>query len=551
MNLGLAQQAIAARNPDRECIVTPTRRLTYAEVASRARRLANVLRGAGLGVRRERGELQGHESGQDHLGVYMLNSPEYIESMLGAFLARVAPFNVNYRYVDDELLYLLDDADAAALVYQARYAPTLARIRERLPKLRVLIQVADDSGEALLPGAVDYEGALAEASDAMPAETPSPDDLYILYTGGTTGAPKGVLWRQEDIFHGAMTGGPPGLPGPATVEEVAENATQNGGFMRVMTPPPLMHGAAQWLSFGALHQGGTVVLQGKPEKFDPAEVLDLVQREGCNTLTMVGDAFARPLAEELRRGSYDLSRLFIIGSGGAILSPHMKEQLLELIPHAMVVDGFGASETGAHGSHATRAGDAAETGKFAMSNTLILKQDLSGPLEEGSEDSGWVARTGHVPLGYYKDPVKTAKTFPTVGGVRYAVPGDHARFNSDGSINVLGRGSVCINSGGEKIYPEEVEQVLRKHPAVYDAVVVGTPDERFGEQVTAVIQPRAGVTLDHADLADFASKSLARYKLPRTIVLVDEMVRSPSGKPDYRWAKARGIEARGLTAEAR
>jgi acyl-CoA synthetase (AMP-forming)/AMP-acid ligase II len=263
---------------------------------------------------------------------------------------------------------------------------------------------------------------------------------------------------------------------------------------------------------------------------------------------MVGDAFARPIVEEMRRGSYDLSRLFVIGSGGAILSPHMKEALLELVPHAMVVDGFGASETGAHGSHATRAGDPAQTGKFAMTNTLILKSDLSGPLAEGTVETGWVARTGHVPLGYYKDPVKTAKTFPTIGDVRYAVPGDHAHFNPDGSINVLGRGSVCINSGGEKIYPEEVEQVLRKHPAVYDAVVVGTPDERFGEQVTAVIQPRAGVKLDQADLADFAGQLLARYKLPRTIVLVDEMVRSPSGKPDYRWAKARGIEARGLKA---
>jgi fatty-acyl-CoA synthase len=314
--------------------------------------------------------------------------------------------------------------------------------------------------------------------------------------------------------------------------------------MRVMTTPPLMHGAAQWLGFGAIHQGGTLIPQGKPERFDPAEVLDLVQREGCNTLTMVGDAFARPLVEELRRRPYDLSRLFIIGSGGAILSPHMKEALLEFVPHAMVVDGFGASETGAHGSHATRKGDTARTGTFAMMNTLILKQDLSGPLETGSEETGWVARTGHVPLGYYKDPAKTAKTFPTVGGVRYAVPGDHAHFNPDGSINVLGRGSVCINSGGEKIYPEEVEQVLRKHPAVYDAVVVGTPDERFGEQVTAVIQPRAGASLDQADLTDFASRHLARYKLPRTIVLVDEMVRSPSGKPDYRWARARGIEAR-------
>jgi acyl-CoA synthetase (AMP-forming)/AMP-acid ligase II len=548
LNLGLAQQAIAARNPDRECIVTPARRLTYGQVAERARRLASVLHAHGLGCHRERAELANHESGQDHLGIYMLNCPEYIESMLGSYLARVAPFNVNYRYVDDELLYLLTDADAVAVIYQARYAPTLARIRDRLPKLRLLIQLADESGEALLPGAIDYEAALAGAPDTAPPVQPSPDDLYILYTGGTTGAPKGVLWRQEDIFHGAMTGGPPGMPGPPTIEELAENATTNGGFMRVMTTPPLMHGAAQWLGFGALHQGGALILQGKPEKFDPAEVLGLVEREGCNTLTMVGDAFARPLVEELRRTSYDLSKLFIIGSGGAILSPHMKEALLEFVPHAMVVDGFGASETGAHGSHATRAGDTAQTGKFAMTNTLILKPDLSAPLAEGTDESGWVARTGHVPLGYYKDAAKTAKTFPTVGGVRYAVPGDHARFNPDGSINVLGRGSVCINSGGEKIYPEEVEQVLRKHPAVYDAVVVGTPDERFGEQVTAVIQARAGETLDHADLAEFASRHLARYKLPRTIVLVDEMVRSPSGKPDYRWARARGVEARGIKA---
>jgi acyl-CoA synthetase (AMP-forming)/AMP-acid ligase II len=548
MNLGLAHQAIAARNPDRECIVTPTRRLTYAQVAERVRRLANVLHAHGLGAHRERIELQNHESGQDHLGIYMLNAPEYIESMLGSYLARVAPFNVNYRYVDDELLYLLTDADATAIIYQSRYAPNLARIRERLPKLRVLIQVADESGHALLPGALDYEEALAAAPDSMPPVKPSPDDLYILYTGGTTGAPKGVLWRQEDIFHAAMTGGPPGMPGPSTVEELAENATTNGGFMRVMTTPPLMHGAAQWLGLGALHQGGTMVLQGKPEKLDAEEILTLVAREGCNTLTMVGDAFARPIVEEMRRGSYDLSRLFVIGSGGAILSPHMKEALLELVPHAMVVDGFGASETGAHGSHATRAGDSAQTGKFAMTNTIILKTDLSGPLPEGSDETGWVARTGHVPLGYYKDAAKTAKTFPTVGGVRYAVPGDHGRFNPDGSINVLGRGSVCINSGGEKIYPEEVEQVLRKHPGVYDAVVVGTPDERFGEQVTAVIQPRAGEKLDQADLADFAGQLLARYKLPRTIVLVDEMVRSPSGKPDYRWARARGIEARGLKA---
>jgi acyl-CoA synthetase (AMP-forming)/AMP-acid ligase II len=547
MNLGLIQQAIAARNPDRECIVTPTRRLTYAQVAERARRLANVLHAAGLGCHTERAALQGHQSGQDHLGIYMLNRPEYLESMLGAFVARVAPFNVNYRYVDEELLYLLTDSDATALVYEARYAPTLARIRDRIPNVRLLIQVADDSGEALLPGAVDYEAALAAASPDAPPVTPSADDLYILYSGGTTGAPKGVLWRQEDIFHGAMTGGAPGMPGPPTVEEVADNATNNGGFMRVMTTPPLMHGAAQWLAFGAIHQGGTVVLQGRPDKLDPVDVLGSVEREGCNTLTLVGDAFARPIVEELKKTSYDLSRLFVIGSGGAILSPHMKEALLQFVPHAMVIDGFGASETGAHGSHATRAGDTAQTGKFSMSNTLILKDDLSGPLPNDARETGWVARAGHVPLGYYKDPAKTAKTFPTIGGTRYAVPGDHACFNDDGSINVLGRGSVCINSGGEKIYPEEVEQVLRKHPAIYDAVVVGTPDDRFGEQVNAVVLPREGQTIDHAALNEFVAQYLARYKLPKATVVVGEMVRSPSGKPDYRWAKARAMEARGIT----
>ena len=543
MNLGLVHQAIAAALPDRECIVTPHVRRSYAEVASRARRLAQVLHAHGLGCRRERAALANHESGQDHVGVYMLNCPEYLEAMLGAFLARCAPFNVNYRYVEDELAYLFADADAVAVVYQARYAPLLAQVRPKLPKLRLLLQIDDGSAQALLPGALDFEQALAAAADARPPVEPASDDLYILYTGGTTGAPKGVLWRQEDIYQAAMTGGPPGISGPETVEGVVEQALNGGGFMRVMTTPPLMHGAAQWLAFGALHQGGTVILQGKPERLDPEDVLGTVARERATTLTLVGDAFARPLVDELERRPYDLSNLFIIGSGGAILSPHMKEALLRHVPHAMVVDGFGASETGAQGSLATRAGDEAKAGKFAMSQGLVLKEDLSGPLSADSTASGWLARSGHVPLGYYKDAAKTAKTFPVIQGVRYAVPGDHARWGEDGAIVVLGRGSVCINSGGEKIYPEEVEHVLRKHPAVYDAVVVGTPDERFGERVTAVVQPRAGMQVDDAGLTAFASEHLARYKLPRALVVVDHIERSPSGKPDYRWAKATATKA--------
>jgi acyl-CoA synthetase (AMP-forming)/AMP-acid ligase II len=547
MNLGLIHQAIAAAHPDRECIITPSRRFTYGQVAERARRLANVLHQHGLGCHRERNTLAGHESGQDHLGIYMLNCAEYIESMLGSYLARVAPFNVNYRYVDDELRYLFEDADATAVIYQGRYAPTLARIRATLPKLRLLIQLADESGEPLLPGAIDYEEALASAPDALPPVTPSSDDLYIIYTGGTTGAPKGVLWRQEDIYHAAMSGQPPGMPGHPTLEALLEQV-KNGGLLRVMATPPLMHGAAQWVSFGAMNTSGTVVLQGRPDRLDPEDVWGLIEREKCNSLTIVGDAFARPLLEELNRKTYDLSSLFIIGSGGAILSPHNKEAFLKHVPNGLVIDGFGASETGAQGAHATSGKDKAQTGKFAMSGAIVLKQDLSGPLPAGAGEVGWLARAGYVPLGYYKDAAKTARTFPTITGQRYAVPGDHARVLADGTIEVLGRGSVCINSGGEKIYPEEIEQVLRKHPAVYDAVVVGTPDERFGERVTAVVQARPGVMLTHEELATFAAQSLARYKLPKSTVLVEQVVRSPSGKPDYRWAKTTAMRALGQSA---
>jgi len=289
-------------------------------------------------------------------------------------------------------------------------------------------------------------------------------------------------------------------------------------------------------------------MQGNPEKLDPDDIWGTVERERVSTLAIVGDAFARPLLDGLDRKRYDLSRLFVIGSGGAILSPHNKQAFLERLPHVTVVDGFGASETGAQGSHASRGGDAVNTGTFSMEGAVVLKQDLSGFVEPGGDEIGWVARKGHVPLGYYKDAAKTARTFPVVGGVRYAVPGDHARVLADGTIVVLGRGSVSINTGGEKVYAEEVEQVLRRHPAVYDAVVVGTPDDRFGERVTAVVQPRAGTQPSAEELVAFAAQHLARYKLPKTTVLVDEMVRSPSGKPDYRWARARALEARGRPA---
>ncbi|MGH7898870.1 MAG: AMP-binding protein, partial [Candidatus Binatia bacterium] len=352
----------------------------------------------------------------------------------------------------------------------------------------------------------------------------------------TTGMPKGVLWRQEDIFFAALGGKPlGGMPAIGSVEELVERARH--GSLRALPAPPFMHGAAHWVAFLTFHQGGTVVIQDHPERLDAADVWATVEREKVGFVAIVGDAFGRPLADELARRRYDLTNLQVIGSGGAILTPSLKAELLERIPHLMIFDGFGASETGGHGVHLSTAGGAVSTGRFTMSDTVILKDDLSGVLPRDSRESGLLARFGRVPLGYYKDPEKSRRTFPTVDGTRYAAPGDHACYGEDDSIAVLGRGSVCINSGGEKIYPEEVEQALKHHPAVYDAVVVGTPSERWGQQVTALVELREGASASPDELTEFCTRRLSRYKLPKDILFVSRMVRSPSGKADYRWAK--------------
>ena len=535
-NLGRLNETIAAAIPDRECITFRDRRISWRELAERTRRLANFLAGQGLGCHRERRELQSWESGQDHLGIYLYNGNEYLEAMIGSYKARVAPFNVNFRYVDEELLYLFVDADARAVIYHARFAPILKKIRERLQKLDVLIQVADESGEPLLPGAVDYEQALASSAPEMPSLPLSPDDLYILYTGGTTGKPKGVLWRQEDIFFGALGGKVPGMLTVTSPEELVERARQ--GSLRALAAPPFMHGAAHWMAFQCFHQGGTVVIQNDPTGLDPRDIWSTIEREKVSFLTIVGDAFGRPLLDELERGSYDLSSLHAMLSGGAILTPSLKAEFLKRIPHLMIIDGFGASETGGHGTQLSTAGGNVSTGSFSMSDTVILSDDLSRVLSVDSRETGWLARCGSVPLGYYKDPEKTRRTFPVLEDQRFAVPGDHARYGENGQILVLGRGSICINSGGEKIYPEEVEQALKHHPAVYDAVVVGKTSERWGEQVTALVQLRPGAPVGAAELVDFCSTRLARYKLPKEILFVPEVIRSPSGKADYRWARA-------------
>ncbi|WCO69013.1 acyl-CoA synthetase [Iamia majanohamensis] len=529
--------AVADAYPDRDAIVFRDRRLSYADVLDRSNRLARVLAEAGLGARSERDGLGGHESHQDHLGLYLHNGNEYVEGMLGAYRARVAPFNVNYRYVAEELRYLLGDAAAGGLVYHARFAPLLAEVRDELPDLRLLLQVADDSGEPLLDGAVDYEEALAAADPAPPDVEPSPDDLYILYTGGTTGMPKGVLWRQHDIYVGAMGGRPFGqaevLPDLDAV--VAAGA---GGGARAVVTPPLMHGAAQWLTFNTFTGGGAILIPDDPSRLDPVGIWDLAEREGVNTLQLVGDAFARPLVEELERSSRSLPSLVAVVNGGAPFTPALKERMLDQLPDIFLLDAVGASETGAQMGQTSVRG-AATTGTFTPGpDTVVVDAAMTRVLEPGDDDTGWLAQRGYVPLGYLGDPDKTARTFPVVGGVRLAVPGDRARWREDGIIELLGRDSVTINSGGEKIYAEEVEMALAPHPSVADVVVTGRPSERWGQEVVAVVQLAEGAEPDVEGLLAEAATHVARYKLPKDVVFVEQIQRSPAGKADYRWAKA-------------
>ncbi len=535
-NFADVHEAIAAAIPERESIVFRDRRFSHAQVAGRSRRLASFLAGLGLGVRRERRALANHESGQDHLALYLYNSNEYLEGMLGAFKSRVAPLNVNYRYVEEELLYLFQNAGARAVLYHAEFAPRIAAIRPRLPELEILIQVADDSGHPLLPGAIDYEAALASGSRG-PDLRPSADDLYILYTGGTTGMPKGVLWRSADIYVAAMGGRKPDGGEYASLDEVAA-AAKAGGRLRTLLGPPLMHGAAQWAAFMMIGSGNTIVIPSDSKRLDPDDVLATIERERCATLTIVGDAFARPLLDQLARRRYDLSSLLVIGSGGAPLSTAHKRELLERLPHVTVLDSIGSSETGAQGSHPSNKDGGVSTGTFRPGpGACVLSEDLRRALAPGDGELGWFAQRGRVPLGYLGDAEKTARTFPVIDGVRHSVPGDRARYRADGLIEVLGRDSVTINSGGEKIFAEEVEHALKQHPAVYDCVVAGRPSERWGQEVVAIVQLRERASAREADLLAEARKHVARYKLPRAFVFRDRIQRSPSGKADYRWAR--------------
>ncbi|GJF19365.1 acyl-CoA synthetase [Mycolicibacterium cyprinidarum] len=536
-----AADAVAAVIGDREFIIQGERRFTYAQVLERSNRLAGYLHSRGLGCHSERSELPGHEVGQDLLGIYAHNGPEYVEGMLGAWRARVAPFNVNYRYVKSELHYLLADSGATALLYHAAFAPRLAEVRADLPQLQVLIQIADDSHNALLPGAVDYESIVAEGPAEAPPVQPSPDDLYVLCTGGTTGMPKGVLWRQHDIFMTSF-GGRSLYTGELATSyaDIADRCAAAPGT-KLMVLPPLMHGAAQWAVLTAMTTGQSVVFSSVTGHLDVDDVISAIEREKVLAVTLVGDAMARPLADAFARTTADLSSLAVVANGGAQLTPTAKQRLIDSKPNLMVVDGVGSSETGAQMTHMSAPG-AVSTGTFtAGPDTCVASEDLDAILEPGHDGIGWLAQRGYVPLGYKGDAVKTAATFPVIDGVRYSVPGDRARHLSDGSVELLGRDSVTINSGGEKIFAEEVESAIASHPAVADVVVAGRPSERWGQEVVAVVALADGARVDAQDLIDHAAEVIARYKLPKAIVFRPVIERSPAGKADYRWARAQAV----------
>jgi acyl-CoA synthetase (AMP-forming)/AMP-acid ligase II len=468
--------------------------------------------------------------------VYSYNSLEFVEAMLACFKLRAVPINVNYRYVEDELVYLLDNSDAVALVHQAQFTPLVTNVRDQLPKLRHVLTVDDGSGVPLAPDAVAYEDALADASSERSFGPRSDDDLYILYTGGTTGYPKGVVWRHEDVWR-TLGGGIDFVTGVRIEDEHEMSRLAAEGEPGVgLVLAPLMHGAAQWGTLGGLIRGTTSVLL---PQFSGHAVWEAVERYKIATIAITGDAMAIPLIDALQEKAYDTSSLVAIASTAAVFSPVVKDQLFELLPNLFISEAVGSSESGFNGMRLVEKGSTTMAGggliNVSRGPDTIVIDEHNRPVQPG--EIGRMARGGNVPLEYYKDPEKSAATFITIDGKRYSVPGDSARLELDGTMTLLGRGSQCINSGGEKIYPEEVEAALKGHPDVFDALVVGVPDPRFGQHVAAVVQPREGARPTLAELDAFVRKEIAGYKVPRSLWLVDEVKRSPAGKPDYRWAK--------------
>jgi acyl-CoA synthetase (AMP-forming)/AMP-acid ligase II len=544
LDLVTIHEALAAELGDRPCLIWRDRTWTWTEVTDRTRRFANLLLAHGVTRTGSLEACAGWESPHQHVGLYLQNGNAYLEAQLGAAKAGAAAFNVNYRYVADELAYLFLDADAAAIVYQGCYAATLADVLPRLRRTPLLLRVDDGSGDELLPGALDYEAALAASSPEPPPVTTSGDDLYVLYTGGTTGNPKGVLWRQADFLVAALGMRRKDGTDYESIDELVGPATRRN--LATLPAPPLMHGAAMWNAISTWTGGGTIVIQDHVGHLDPADIWSVIERHRVTSLLIVGDAFARPLLAEQRAHPRDLSSLRFVLTGGAILSPSVRSELLELLDHVRIVDVLGSSESGRQAVANTSSGDEIGPTRFQPSATAaVLSEDLTHRLEPGDGQIGWLAQGGRIPRGYLGDEAKTRATFPVIDGQRWSVPGDRAALRPDGTVELHGRESVTINTGGEKVYAEEVEQVLKHHRGVYDLLVVGRPSAQWGQEVVAVVAPVPGATVELEELRAIGAEHLARYKLPKHLVLAETISRSPSGKPDYAWARQAAVEALG------
>ncbi|HEY7051137.1 MAG TPA: acyl-CoA synthetase [Mycobacterium sp.] len=519
----LAEHAIDAV-PDRVALICGDEQITYAELEEKANCLAHYL--IDHGVKKD-----------DKVGLYCRNRIEIVIAMLGIIKAGAILVNVNFRYVEGELRYLFENSDMVALVHERQYSDRVANVLPDTPNVKTVLVVEDGSDNDFQRyGGVEFYDALSQGSPERDFGERSADDIYLLYTGGTTGFPKGVMWRHEDIYR-VLFGGTDFATGEFVKDEydLAKAAAANPPMIRYPIPP-MIHGATQSATWMSLFAGQTTVLA--PE-FNADEVWRTIHDHKVNLLFFTGDAMARPLLDALTKDNdYDLSSLFLLASTAALFSTSIKEKLLELLPNRVITDSIGSSETGFGGTSIVAAGEHHMGGpRVTIDHRTVVLDDDGNEVEPGSGVRGVIAKKGNIPVGYYKDEKKTAETFKTINGVRYAIPGDYAEVEADGTVTMLGRGSVSINSGGEKVYPEEVEAALKGHTDVFDALVVGVPDARYGQCVAAVVQPRPGSRPSLADLDAFVRSEIAGYKVPRALWYVEEVKRSPAGKPDYRWAK--------------
>ena len=521
----LAEHAIDAV-PDRVALICGDDQITYAELEEKANRFAHFL--IERGVKKD-----------EKVGLYCRNRIEIVIAMLGIVKAGAILVNVNYRYVEGELRYLFDNSDMVALVHERQYSERVANVLPDTPNVTTVLVIDDGSS---VPeetyqayGGVEFYEAIANSSPERDFGERSADDIYLLYTGGTTGFPKGVMWRHEDIYR-VLLGGTDFATGEFVADEYDHAKQAAAGPPMIRYPiPPMIHGATQSATWMALFSGQTAVLA--PE-FDADEVWRMIEKHKVNLLFFTGDAMGRPLLDALEKSERDLSSLFLLASTAALFSPSLKERFLELLPNRVITDSIGSSETGFGGSSVVAKGATQAGGpRVTIDKKTVVLDDDGNEVKPGSGVRGILAKRGNIPVGYYKDEKKTAETFRTINGVRYAIPGDYAQVEEDGTVTMLGRGSVSINTGGEKVYPEEVEAALKGHPDVFDALVVGVPDPRFGQHVAAVVAPRKGTNPTLADLDAFVRKDIAGYKVPRSLWIVDEVKRSPAGKPDYKWAK--------------